>query len=137
MNRILRSRLSIIAVLLVVPLIFSGCVEFCVGCASACLLASAIGCTFLYGFCTPVCIVAVCPICADILLCEYAPYYCPELLEQSQMAATPFCAEDPEECTATFEQFELAAIQFCEEYPEECQQAFDAYLESSEEEDSQ
>ena len=116
MNRMRRSRLSCIAVLLIVSMAIVGCAncELCIGyCA--------------YTF-VPVCIIPPFSI-ACMVWCAQA--LCPHCIGTG---AYQDCAETPDECTATVEQLQTTAIQFCEEYPEECQEYFDAWVESLDEE---
>ena len=128
MNRILRSRLSIIAYVLLIPIILLGCdpescreaaIAVCtIGCTPPCGLASLID-PFLYFWCMLA--------CGVVCLSPWAEV-CPSSLA---------CAENPEQCAASFEQLQLAAIEFCDEHPEECQQAFDAWVASLDEEDTE
>ena len=48
--------------------------------------------------------------------------------------ASTVCSENPDACASTYEQFQSTAIPICEEYPEECQEYFDSWVESFEEE---
>ena len=143
MNRVIRSRLTGIAVILIIPLFFTGCIN-CKTCELCfysgmipCLVACApvypyppltficpIGCTFGY-------IAFVCAACVDMLdECsgEWEPWL------KMQMASIEFCKETPDEFASTYEQFQLAATEYCEEHPEKCQEAFDTWLESFDEE---
>jgi len=117
MNRMIRTRLSGIAVLLVVPLIPMGCLT-CEDCTTFCddlcydvppfpgLLICNMPCMFVMCWST----------CASVYQSE-----------ESQV-----CLENPEECAAMSEYYQAAA-RFCEAYPEECQEYFDAWVESMEE----
>ena len=119
MNRMIRSRLSSIAVVLIVSTALVGCCELCgVTCY---VLTLGIVWPLLY-----ICACALCPVCvADI-----SPCYSDISAAMSQL-----CEEYPDQCAATFEYYQNASIPFCEEYPETCQQAFDAWVESLEEEE--
>jgi hypothetical protein len=117
MNRMIGARLSVIAVLLIVPLALMGC-RICWKCQNECNEN-------------------LCPrICPDDWWCWWpCTIVCFETLCALPCAltkASQYCAEDPDdECVATWEEMQLAAIEFCEEYPAECQQAFDSWLEAS------
>ena len=127
MNRIRRSRLSAIAVVLLIPMILIGCnSEECAKTVTGvCVLACAGPCivgTLDYGYPIPhLCILGCVALCYNTL---------------SGVCALPYlaCTEDPDECAATWEQMQTTVIQFCEDYPEECQQAFDTWVESLDEE---
>ena len=114
MDRIIRSKLSGILVVLFLANSFLGCTcNECVGvwCPTVCSLSGPL--VFL---CAVACAFSLCkPIC-------------------DQTGAYQDCTENPDECAATYEQLQLAAIEFCNEYPEECQEAFDTWVESFEEE---
>jgi len=114
-NRIMRSKLSIIAVVLFLPLILMGCGSNCYLCHLGCSLCGII--QNLFGL-----------LCYFGCLYEHCPD-CPPVGTPPQA-----CAENPDENAATFEQMEIEAIEYCEEYPDECQQAFDTWIESLEEE---
>jgi hypothetical protein len=116
MNPMNRLGLSGIAVVLLLPLVLTGCCEVCAVCIGLCQ----IGCLF-DGHCTGPCNI-MCLYTPACLGC-IAPY-----LSQG-------CTENPDECAATVEQLQTTAIQFCDQYPEECQQAFDSWVESLEEEE--
>ncbi len=108
MNRILRSKLSCIAVALLFPLVLLGCST----CKEGCLFLSVpciMGGPMLWVVCLGACM-SMCP--------------------QYQISSD--CTDTPDECVAMFEQMQIAAIQFCEEYPDECQEAFDAWADAEE-----
>ena len=111
MYRMIRSRLSIIAMFLIAPIALIGCMT-CDECGNFCMNFCSL---FGYGgffMCIPFCSGGLCnPVCLND-------------------GSSQYCAESPGECTAMFEQFQMIAIEFCEEYPEECQQAFEAWVES-------
>ena len=111
MNRIIRSRLSCLAVLLLAPLALFACTN-CDDCVGAC-----------YGVCFPALInPLVYLMCVGTCAGEFCTYACDFTELQQDSKYTP-----------AFEYYQ-AAIEFCEEYPEECQQAFDAWVESMDEE---
>jgi len=107
MNRIIRSRLSIIALLFVVPMTFVGCAD----------LACEVFCEVSYLVC--------------FLQSGGNPIYAQECyygcLETCPPGSLQGCIDNPDECAATLEQLETAAIQICEEYPEECADVLDSY----------
>jgi len=105
MNRIIRSRFSGIAVVLLFPLVFLGC--------STCDDT----CAFLSLPCLPG--------GSLFVMCWAA---CMSMCSGQQISSD--CTEHSDECAATFEQMQTLAIQFCEEYPEECQEYFDVWVES-------
>ena len=111
MNQLIRSRVTCVAVLLVVSMAIIGC-----------------NCDLCIVLCTPswplveLCVGFLCPGCW------------PSGGPACSSATSQFCEDNPEECAASFEQIQLTAIQICEEYPEECQQAFDTWVESLDEE---
>ena len=112
MNRI-RSRLSIMGVLLLALTVLYGCT---------------------YDVCWSICVIP----CTPLILVPPMFWTCGT--ECSHFCGTHFqslqnCSERPDECAATWEQLQLTAIEFCEEYPDECQQYFDAWVESLNEED--
>jgi hypothetical protein len=113
MNRIIRSRVSGIAVLLIVSMAIVGCAN-CDLCAGYCVYTFVPVCIIppFTIFCIVGCMQALCPHCIGT-------------------GAYQDCAEDPDECASSFEQLQTTAIEFCEEYPEECQQYMDAWLEAS------
>ena len=123
MNRILRSRLSCIAVVLLIPIILLGCDRET--CLDAVFGVCGLGCNLPCGIVSDPLLFLLC-MGGCVLVCT-GPLIesCPSSLE---------CADDPAECAATWEQMQTTAIQICEEYPEECQQAFDTWVESFEEE---
>jgi hypothetical protein len=114
MNRIIRSRLACIAVLLIVTMAIVGCGQNCFLCNRFCLSLAGSGGAFIV---IP-CMLTLCPSCLESA-------GSPRPLQMSQL-----CEENPADCVATFEQMQMAAIELCEEHPEECQQAFDAWVES-------
>jgi len=118
MNRMIRSRLSCLAVVLLIPVVLCGCEEVIVGLCGL--------------ICSPFPIFAPGPGTVFFLFCVMDCLGIVQATEDSQM-----CLENPDECAATYEQLQLAAIDFCEEYPEECQQAFDAWVKSPDTEASQ
>ena len=107
MNRIIRSRLSGIAVLLIVSMAVVGCNATCDICHLTCGLVGNIIIAYI-------CILVSCPEC---------------LSPADPAAISQFCEENPDECTATFEQIQTAAIQFCEASPQECNDLFDSWVE--------
>jgi hypothetical protein len=110
MNQLIRSRLSSIALILLIPALFVGCSQNCNICGLTCMVL---------GWGNYILVAA----------CYYA--FCPECLNPSALTAvSQFCEDTPDECAAAYEQMQTAAIQFCEEYPEECQDAFDTWAES-------
>ena len=132
MNRIMRSRLGRLLLLLLVPVVLAGWTCPGSGCCEECPLSMVM---------VVACVVPCVPL-ASIFYCghEDHPMACIGNIYMqfswvcifvcaSLFAWLP-CTENPDEYTATFEQFQLAAIQFCEEYPEECQEAFDTWAES-------
>ena len=110
MNRTRRSRLSSIAVLVIVSMAVVGC-NNCDVCFSFCGL-------FGFGF-FPFCLSFLCPVC---------------LSSDCSAAISEFCEDNPDECAGKWEQFHLAAIEFCQEYPQECQEVFDAWVGALDEE---
>jgi hypothetical protein len=113
MNRIIRSRLSCLAVLLLVPLAFSACTN-CNDAPDGCMVVcypTMLANPLLYLMCVGTCLREVCSVCD-----------CPWAGEPQDSKYTP-----------AFEYYQ-AAIEFCEEYPEECQEYFDAWVESLDEE---
>jgi len=100
MNRMIRSRLACLTIILMLGLGAVGCGPLC---ALFCLI------TQPQDF--PICLIGLC-------------------LGAGFSSTSQDCAGNPDECAATFEQQQTAVIQFCEEYPEKCQQAFDAWVES-------
>jgi hypothetical protein len=99
MNRVVRSRLSGIAVLLITPLVLIGCMN-CDICSTFCYeVCPDVGCMLICGF-------TLCGHCAG---------------------APQGCTENADECAATSEYYQ-AAIQFCEEYPEDCARILDALV---------
>jgi len=122
MNRIIRSRLSCLILLLLVPLALSACEQLGFYlCFSPCaLLCSSLLDQDPISYLAPLCFISCGYLCdVDFYIAE------PGTLQE--------CSENPDGCAATYEQLQLAAIQFCEEYPEECQEYFDAYVESLDE----
>ena len=114
MNRTRSFRLTCLAVVLLLAVVFSGCTD-CDGCLR-----------FAGIFCPPEILGVLafpCILFAAIALCPGC-YGLP----------TPKCINNPDECAATYEQMQLTAIELCEEYPEECQEYFDSWVESFEEE---
>ena len=107
MNRIIRSSLSVIAVVLLIPVVFLGCST----CEDGCSLLS-LPC-YLGGPLFLICWAACMNVCVG-------------------QQTFSDCTESPDECTTTFEELQIAAIQFCEEYPEECQEAFDTWVDAEE-----
>ena len=116
MNRMIRSRLSGVSVVLLLALVLAGCGDVCL---VVCMPSLVIGCFNLLDE-----NLLFLPLCAGAALLSCSTL-CGVELPMS-------CAENPDECAATYEQLQLAAIQFCEEYPEECQEAFDAWAEGEE-----
>jgi len=140
MNRIMRSCLSGIALVLLLPVVLMGCSSGCAYCGMFCLIlmsGAPSGQNLLYAM---ACFCTVCRPCCDLSPmaayqdCADNPGECAATLEQYQTAATQFCEENPDDCAATWEEMQLAAIEFCEEHPAECQEAFDTWVEASEEE---
>ncbi len=115
MNRMRKSRLGVIAVVLLVPTILMGCNQY--GCAALCGL-------FVYLPCNEQ---GLGPLCVFMFAACFALGGC-------WLLPAEYCGEDPEECAAMYEQFQIAGIEFCEEHPEECQEAFDTWVESLDEE---
>ena len=114
MNRMIRSRLSGVSVVLLLALVLAGCGSVC---QVVCMPTSVIACFNLFGenlLSVPLCVGAALWACSSVCGVEF------------DLA----CTENPDDCTATFEQLQLAGIQYCEEYPEECQQYFDSWVES-------
>jgi hypothetical protein len=110
----LRSRLSSIALVLLIPMAFVGCSQNCSICYFTCFVLGWGNLIFYY---------------------MWTMLLCPECLTSADLTAiSQFCEENPDECAATWEEMQLTAIQICEEYPDECQEAFDSYVESFEEE---
>ena len=109
MNRMIRSRLSCIAVLLLLPMVFVSCGMPCDECMEAlesfCRLFYEVEADFSY-FCMVM-----------------RPYIC----------YPTGCEDYPAECAANWEQMQTIAIQFCEAHPQECQQAFYSWVASLEE----
>jgi len=116
MNRIIRSRLSGVAVILLLPMILMGCTKY--------------WCGVICGYPTYVC--TVIPF-IPILLCNFYMYSC-LFLGGCRLPSAEYCMENPEECAAMYEQMQTQFIELCEEYPEECQEYFDSWVESLEEE---
>jgi hypothetical protein len=116
MNRMIRSRLSGVSVVVLLALLFAGCGDVCL---VVCMPSVVIGCFNLLEE-----NLLFLPLCAGAALLSCSTL-CGVELPMS-------CSENPDECAATYEQLQLAAIQFCEEYPEECQEAFDAWTEAEE-----
>lgn len=119
MNRMITSRLSGIAVVLLIPIILLGCNEET--CINAVFGVCGLGCSLPCGYAS-LFIPDFFPACA--VMCGFFCYF--DLVESCYSLN---CTGDPDECAATFEQLQLEAIRFCEEYPDECQQAFDAWVE--------
>ena len=113
MNRIIRSRLSRIAVLVAVSMAVVGCMD-CNTCIEDICLPTLIFVQY--------CIAILCPKCIQGLDGS-----------DCSAATSQICEDNPNECTATWEQMQLSAIQFCGENPGECQEAFDVWVESLEE----
>ena len=114
MNRMIRSRLSGVSVVLLLALVLAGCGSVC---QVVCMPPSVITCFNLFGgnlLSLPLCVGAALWACSSVCGVEF------------DLA----CTENPDDCTATFEQLQLAGIQYCEEYPEECDQFFDSWVES-------
>ena len=107
MNRIIRSKLSIITVLLILSMPFVSCgYDPWMWCYGACA-----------AICSPFLIVNP---WASLVCFGQCSEICPPLQG---------CEDNPDDCAAMFELYE-AAMEVCEEYPEECQQAFDSWVES-------
>jgi len=108
MNCMIRSKLSIIAVLLIGFMPFVGCnqdpISLCWGmCATICLpfwIAGPWGWMACFGQCSVI---------------------CPTSLQGSE--------DNPDDCAAMFELYQ-AAIDTCEAYPEECAEILDSYVQS-------
>ncbi len=116
MNRIIRSRLSGVSVVLLLALVVAGCGDVCL---VVCMPSLVIGCFNLLEenlLSLPLCAGAALLTCSTVCGVEFPMS----------------CTENPDECAATYEQLQLAAIQFCEEYPEECQEAFDTWVDAEE-----
>jgi hypothetical protein len=117
MNRIVRTRLSIIAVLLIAPMTLVGCTEEMIDefCDFYCAM-----------ICIPDCLIGL--ISGDIRFCSLCIFgchdwgYCP--LESLQG-----CIDNPDECTTMFELYQTA-METCEAYPEECAMVLDSYAQS-------
>jgi len=123
MNRILRSRLCCIAVLLLILIVLLGCeriVHLIPLCAFACEVLCAVTNTpppldaICWSLCVPGCVV----VGLDIEV--------PRNLE--------YCAANRGECADRLDDYLAAGYQYCKAYPEDCQQFFDTWVEASEEE---
>lgn len=109
MTRMRGSRLlSVIAAVLLLPMILTGCCEVCPReCVEMC---TPLFWAFpLYIVCVYSCVDFFCPQCEP-----------PPVLGGIQTNARP-----------TIEQMRIAAIEFCENYPDECQQGIDAWVRES------
>jgi hypothetical protein len=104
MNRIMRSRLIFIAALLVVPIVFTACLN-CETCVPVCEEECS-GDGYFTAVCIARCFFSLCPSC---------------YIEA--------CEEYTKGALCEFFQFQLAAIEFCEGHPQECQEALDAWVE--------
>jgi len=105
MNRIIRSRVRGLVIVLLLSLFLMGC-DQCSQCMFICMIlpptTDFVSCLFVCTFMTP---------------------YCrPENWMQTL-----------DECAATFEQMQTAAIEYCEASPEQCQEYFDSWVETLEE----
>lgn len=110
MNRIIRSRLSCIAVVLIISMTLLGC--------NNCDVCNLVRIVLGWG--------------NIVFSFFWMVFLCPQCLTSYDLTAmSEFCKDNPNECSAMFEQMHMATIEFCEEYPEECQRAFDAWVESS------
>jgi hypothetical protein len=116
MNRMIRSRLSGVSVVLLLALLLAGCGGVCL---VVCMPSVVIGCfnaleeNLLF---LPLCAGVAAWGCSSVCGVEFPLSY----------------NENPDECAATWEQMQFAAIEFCEEYPDECQEAFDSWTEAEE-----
>jgi len=115
MNRIIRSRLGIIAVILILPMALVGC--------NNCGVCSIVIPLLAWG--------------NIVFALFWGMLLCPHCVSSADLTAiSEFCEENPDECVATWEQMQTVAIEYCETNPEECQQAFDIWVEGIEEEAS-
>ena len=92
MNRIIRSRLSGIALILLIPLVFMCCNQY--GCAGLCGLLVYLPCNES----------GLGPLCPFLFVACFALGGC-------WLLPAEYCAEDPEECAATWEEKQLVPIQ--------------------------
>jgi len=117
MNRIIRSRLTGIAVVLLL-VVLSGCQQLCFSeiCVPVCVMLMPPD--FNHPFDPWIFLGGCCLGCAGL---------CREVFPL-------FFTDNSAECAATFEYYQDAAIQLCQEYPEECQEYFDAWVASLDEE---
>lgn len=113
MNRVTRSRLTCLAVILTLSLVLTGCPP------------------------EVVCVASLLD-CISCVLPSYPPDYPPEgAYALCAMACLAVQCQFPFPCeiltgdsAATWEQLQTAAIQYCETYPEECREALDSSLEA-------
>jgi hypothetical protein len=156
MNRIRKSRLTSLVVLLLIPVLLTACTpeelayafySFWFPSWAVCIppgyiacvtrhpgqlsdvIACAVGTFYVCGFLSGLLLVQF-----VLMFCEIFPDICFLVSDESGTEAIRLCEEHPEECVAVFEQMQLTAIEFCEEHPAECQEAFDTWLESLDEE---
>jgi len=126
MNRIRGSRLTFLAVIVLIPLVLVACQD-CNQCENFCWELCPM-CAPFFGhpiFC-PLCIIFAYKPCWNIF-CDRFPG-----CDDSEPSSAD-CTDNPNECAVSSEYYQ-AAIQFCEDYPEECQEAFDSWVESLDEE---
>jgi len=119
MNRMISSRLSIIAVFLIFPMTIVGCQEIvCEACGLTCLVLT-LGLIPL----TWACMSTLCYGCMSISAAHMDA-------SSIQAVISQLCDEYPDECAVAFRFYQNGPIPFCEDYPDECQQAFDAWVEA-------
>ena len=111
MNRIIRSRLSIIAVLFIVPMTFLGCAD------QACEVFCRVTSLLCYFQSDPP---------GNPIYIQQCYYGC---LEGCLPGSLQGCIDNSDECAAMFELYQ-AAIDTCEAYPEECAEVLDSYAQS-------
>jgi hypothetical protein len=148
MNRMRKSKLSLLVVLLLLPLVLAGCTveglwySFMAACIPpsylACItrhpgqLSDLIACSVTsYYWC------GFLSIFGGLLLddfCSKFPDLCDAIFEDWGTEAIQLCEEYPDDCAEVFEQMQIAAIEYCETNPAECQEAFDSWVESLPEE---
>jgi len=117
MNRIIRSRLICLALVLAISLVPMGCtLLLCLPCLLDC--AQCFDYPVEYG--SPE--LTFCALFCGLSDCTMVPFPC-EIFPPNAVERNP-----------TFEQMQIASIEYCEQYPEECQEAFEAYVDSFEEE---
>ena len=139
MNRMRKSKLSLLVVLLLLPLVLAGCTfqQFWASLMAVCippayltcitrfpgelsdLIECSVGAFYWCGFVTLIFTEIFYPF----------PYQSEALLEPMGAEAIEFCEEYPDDCAEVFEQMQIAAIEYCETNPAECQEAFDTWLE--------